>query len=78
MKASWLGEIVGIDFKGPFLERKVGRKWFIFVIVDRLTGVSDARVFRGVGSREIIIGLGLGGIPGCCVPMLLKQHGHMN
>ena len=42
---------------GPFPERKVGKKKFILVIVDRLTGVSDACVFRGAGSREIIVGL---------------------
>ena len=51
------GEIVGIDFMGPFPERKVGKKRFVLVLVDRLTRFSEARAFRGAGSREIITGL---------------------
>ena len=51
------GEIVGIDFMGPFPERKVGKRRFVLVIMDRLTGFSEARAFRGAGSREIITGL---------------------
>ena len=51
------GEIVGIDFMGPFPERKVGKRRFVLVIIDRLTGFSEARAFRGAGSREIITGL---------------------
>ena len=42
---------------GPFPERKVGQKRFILVVADRLTGFSEARAFKGAGSREIIIGL---------------------
>ena len=50
-------EVIRIDFMGPFSERKVGKKRFILVIVDRLIGFSAARAFRGVGSWEIIDGL---------------------
>ena len=32
------GEVIGIDFMGPFPEKKVGKKRFILVIIDRLTG----------------------------------------
>ena len=48
---------MGIDFMGPFLERKVGRKRFVLVVIDKLTGVSGAWTFRGVGNREIRAGL---------------------
>ena len=42
---------------GPFPERKVGRKRFILVVVDRLTGFGQATAFRNAGSKEIILGL---------------------
>ena len=42
---------------GPFPERKVGKKRFVLVTVDRLTEFSEARACRGAGSREIITGL---------------------
>ena len=42
---------------GPFLERKVGKRCYVLVTVDRLTRFSEARAFRGAGSREIITGL---------------------
>ena len=51
------GQVIGIDFMGPFPERKVGKRKFVLVVVDRLTGVSGAWAFRGAGSREIIRGL---------------------
>ena len=49
--------VVGIDFMAHFPKRKVGTKRFILVVVDRLIGVSEARAFRGAGSREIVAGL---------------------
>ena len=48
-----LGDVIGIDFMGPFLERKVGKKKFVLVVIDRLMGGSGAWAFKGVGSREI-------------------------
>ena len=51
------GDVIGIDFMGPFPERKVGRKRFILVVVDRLTGFGQATAFRNAGSKEIILGL---------------------
>ena len=50
-------EIIGIDFMGPFPERKVGKKRFVLLIIDRLTGFSEARAFRKAGSREITTAL---------------------
>ena len=34
-----------------------GKKRLILVIIDRFTGFSEARAFKGVGSREIVTGL---------------------
>ena len=51
------GEVIGIDFMGPFPEKKVGKKRFILVIIDRLTGFGQAIAFRNARSREIIVGL---------------------
>ena len=42
---------------GPFPNRKVGKRCFVLVIVDRITRFSEARAFRGAGSRETIMGL---------------------
>lgn len=51
------GEVIGIDFMGPFPERKVGKKRFILVVIDRLTRFGQATTFRNARSREIILGL---------------------
>lgn len=56
-EAHHLDEVIGIDFMGPFPERKVGKKRFVLVIADRLTGVSGAWACKCAGSREIIVGL---------------------
>ena len=50
------GEVRGIDFMGPFPERKVGKKRLILAIIDRLTGVVEAMAFRNAKSGEIIVG----------------------
>ena len=42
---------------GLFPERKVGKKRFILVIIDRLTRFGEATAFRNAGSREIVLGL---------------------
>ena len=41
----------------PFPKRKLGRKIFILVVVDRLMGVSGVWAFRDAGDWEIIAGL---------------------
>ena len=41
-KADQLRKVIGINFMGPFSERKVEKKNFVPVVVDRLTGVSGA------------------------------------
>ena len=48
---------MGIDFMDPFPERKVGKKRFVLVVVDKLTEASVAWAFRGAGRLEIITGL---------------------
>ena len=81
-EARILGEIVGIDFMGPFPRRKVVKKHFVLVIVDRLTGFSEAQAFRGVGSRKVITGLDhwvrLGNVLGCYVQTWPKQPDRVN
>ena len=42
---------------GPFPKKKVGKKRFILVIIDILTGFGQATAFRNAGSKEIIVGL---------------------
>ena len=39
------------------LKKKVGKRKFVFAIVDRLMAVSAAWVSRGVGSRDVVHGL---------------------
>ena len=47
-------EVIGIDFMGSFSERKVGKKRFILVVIDRLRGLGEARALKNEGSRDII------------------------
>lgn len=51
------GEVIDMDFMGPFLERKVGKKLFVLVIIDRLTGLDGAWAVKGAGGKEVIRGL---------------------
>ena len=51
------GQVIGLDFMGPFPERKVGKKRFVLTIVDMLTRRADAWAVRGAGGAEIVGGL---------------------
>ena len=41
------GQVIGLDFMGPFPERKVGKKQFVLVILDMLTRRAGAWVTTG-------------------------------
>ena len=51
------GQIIGLDFMGPFPERKVGKRRFVLVIVDMLTKQAGAWAVTGAGGSEIVWGL---------------------
>ena len=47
-----LGQVVGLDFMGPFPERKVGKKRFVLTMVDMLTRKARAWAMAGAGGRH--------------------------
>ena len=51
------GQVVRIDFMGPFPDRKVGKHRFVLTIVDLLTKVGAVWAMRKAGGKEIIEGL---------------------
>ena len=51
------GQVIGLDFMGPFLVRRVGKYRFVLTIVDLLSKVGKAWAMEGVGSKEIGEGL---------------------
>ena len=51
------GQVIGLDFMGPFPERKVGKKRFVLVIVDMLTRRAGAWATIGAGGADIVRGL---------------------
>ena len=51
------GQVIGLDFMGPFSERKVGKKRFVLVIMDMLTRRAGAWATVGAGGAEIVQGL---------------------
>jgi len=51
------GQVIGLDFMGPFPERKVGKKRFVLVIVDMLTRRAGAWATTGAGGADIVRGL---------------------
>ena len=40
-------EVTGLDCRGPFPERRVGKNKVVLVIVDRFRGVGEAWALRG-------------------------------
>ena len=48
--------MIGLDFMGPFPERKVGKKRFVLVIVDMFTRHAGAWAVIGVGGNDIVRG----------------------
>ena len=51
------GQVIGLDFMGPFPERNVGKKRFVLTIVDMLTRRAGAWAVQGAGGVEIVGGL---------------------
>ena len=51
------GQVIGLDFMGPFPERKVGKKRFVLVVVDMLTRRAGAWATTGAGGADIVRGL---------------------
>lgn len=49
-----LGQAIGLDSMGPFPERKVVKKRFVFVIVDRLTRRVGTWAVIGAGGADIV------------------------
>ena len=51
------GQVIGLDFMGPFPEKNVGKKRCVLVIVDMLTKKAGAWAVTGVGGADIVQGL---------------------
>ena len=51
------GQVIGLDFIGPFPGKKVGKERFVLVIIDMLTRRAGEWVTTGAGGANIVRGL---------------------